>query len=131
MGSRSFMLLLSHDNLISLITVSNQDKTIHTGLTMKNEERYYDDEYYDEGMSWLEIFQVLVKHWKMLVKVLFAVILITALVSLLISNKYTATTLILPGAAHTNHDTLVQNASVWSPLPIVSDSSNTPMRGIR
>ena len=53
------MLLLSHDNLISVITVSNQDKIIHTGLTMINEERYYDDEYYDEGMSWLEIFRFL------------------------------------------------------------------------
>ncbi len=70
-------------------------------------------------------FQVLVKHWKMLVKVPFAVTLITALVSLLIPNKYTATTLILPGAAHTNHDKLLQNASVWSPLTIVSDSSST------
>ncbi len=59
MRLRSFMLLLSHDNLISVITVSNQDKIIHTGLTMINEERYYDDEYYDEGMSWLEIFRFL------------------------------------------------------------------------
>ena len=51
----------------------------------------------EDEISLLDLLQVLVKHWKMLVKVPVAVAVMTALISLTVPNQYTATTLILPG----------------------------------
>lgn len=51
----------------------------------------------EEEISLFDFLQVFIKHWKMFVKFPIIVAIITAIVSLMIPNQYTATTLILPG----------------------------------